>query len=807
MLRSYITIACRNLVRYKGYTFINVFGLAIAIACCLVIFLFVQDELRFDRFHAKAKQIHRIINHRSSDGVQMVMARTPPAYGPALERTFPEVLQSTRIFGFGNKELVAYGNRKFFETGILLADSTFFEMFSFPLTRGNANQVLNSPDAIVISETMAEKYFGNQDPLGKQLVLDGSYKFRVTGIMRDMPAQSHLKASFIGSFDALREIVSAERLQSWGWQQFYTYITLSEGSDPAKLNAKLPAFLAQHAKEEASQQNSRDHYQLQALTDIHLRSSDIEYDIVEKGNIQYIYAFSLVAVFTLLIACFNFMNLSTARSARRAREVGMRKAIGAQRIQLIGQFLGESILQTGMALVLAILLTAIVIPTLNNWTGKTLLLSSLSTFPFLLGLFGFTLLIGLLAGSYPAFFLSGFKPLHVLKGMVITGNSATFLRRNLVVVQFVVSIMLMIGAGVVFFQVRYIQEKNLGFSNEQLITMPIRNTTMLQNIETIKAELRQNPSILNATACYGVPGGQFAGDGIVIPGRTEEFSTNMFLVDEDYIPTLGMTMAAGRNFSKSFGNDAREAFILNETAVRELGWGKPESAIGKTVNWRQWQPATPADSIKRGKVIGVVKDFNYKTIHQKIEPMVLQIVPAEFSQVVVRIRPEASRSALAMLAEKWKAAASEWPFEYTFLDEQFAAQYKSEQIFSKVFGLFTFLSIFITCLGLFGLAAFTAEQRTKEIGVRKVLGASVASIVALLSKDFLMLVLIALVIASPVAWYAMNYWLEAFAYRIEIQWWMFVLAGSLAIAIAFFTVFFQSVKAALLNPVKSLRSE
>jgi len=802
MLRSYITIAWRNLIRYKGYTFINVFGLAIAIACCLVIFLFVRDELRFDKFHTKARQIHRIINYRSSDGVQMVMARTPPAYGPALERTFPEVVQSTRIFGFGSEELVSYGNKKFFETGILLADSTFFDMFSFPLTRGNPAQALKAPDAIVISETMAAKYFGSQDPLGKQLILDGSYNFRVTGVMRDMPAQSHLQAKFIGSFDALRNMVSAERLKSWGWQQFYTYITLAEGSDPAKLNAKLPVFLAQHAKEEASRQNSRDHYQLQALSDIHLRSSDVEYDIAQKGNIQFIYAFLLVAVFTLLIACFNFMNLSTARSARRAKEVGMRKTIGAQRFQLIGQFLGESVLQTGMALVLSILLTALVLPTLNDWTGKTLLLNSIFTLPFLLGLLGFTVLIGLLAGSYPAFFLSGFKPLHVLKGMAKGRSSGAFLRRNLVIVQFVVAIMLMIGAGIVFYQVRYIQEKNLGFSNEQLISLPIRSKAMLRDLETIKAELKQNPSILNVTACYGVPGGQFAGDGVAIPGRTEEFSTNMFLVDEDYIPTMGMTMAAGRNFSKSFGNDAREAFILNETAVRELGWGAPANAIGKTVNWRQWQPDTPADSIKQGKVIGVVKDFNYKTIHQKIEPMVLQILPAEFSQVVVRIRPEASKSALAALAKKWQDAASEWPFEYTFLDEQFAAQYRSEQIFSKIFGLFTFLSIFITCLGLFGLAAFTAEQRTKEIGVRKVLGASVASIVALLSKDFMILVLIALAIASPVAWYAMSYWLEGFAYRIEIQWWMFMLAGSMAILIAFFTVFFQSVKAALLNLLK-----
>ncbi|HEY0109526.1 MAG TPA: FtsX-like permease family protein [Fibrella sp.] len=427
--------------------------------------------------------------------------------------------------------------------------------------------------------------------------------------------------------------------------------------------------------------------------------------------------------------------------------------------------------------------------------------------PFVLGLFAAAVLVGLLAGSYPAFFLSGFQPLNVLKGEVKTGQAGAFLRRNLVIVQFAVSIILMIGAGIVFQQVQYIQQKNLGFSKEQLVLVPIRNDAMRKTIKTIKADLLRNASIVGATACYGVPGGRFAGDGIQVPGRSKEFTSNMFLVDEDYIPTMGMTMAAGRNLSTAFSTDAREGFILNETAVRALGWGAAAGAIGKEVSWREWEPATPADSIKRGKVIGVVKDFNYKTIHQKIEPMVLHIVPSGYSHLVVRIRPEATTAALGVLEKKWQSVAGEWPFEYTFLDEQFAEQYRSEQIFSKVFGLFTFLSIFITCLGLFGLAAFTAEQRTKEIGVRKVLGASVGSIVALLSKDFLKLVLIALVIASPIAWYAMSQWLQSFAYKVTIEWWMFVLVGLLAVGIAFLTVSFQSIKAALTNPVKSLRTE
>jgi putative ABC transport system permease protein len=808
MLRNYLKIAWRNLIRHKGYTFINVFGLAIGMACCLVIFLFVRDELRFDRFHAKADRMYRIINHRTLNNAQMMMARTPPAYGPALRNTFPEVQEMVRLFDFGSKQLVTYQDRKFFEPGILLADSTFFDLFSFPLTRGNPAEVLRSPDAMVLSETMARKYFGSQDPIGKMLTIDGTYAFRITGIMQDLPRHSHLQASFVGSLGSLRNMVGAERLKSWGWQQLYTYLVLTDGYDPTQLDAKLPAFMARNAPDELAQgMNSRSNYGLQALTDIHLHSADIEYDIAQKGDIRYIYAFSIVALFTLLIACFNFMNLSTARSARRAREVGLRKAVGAERTQLIGQFLGESVLQTGLAMVFSLLLALLVLPVLNEWTSKSLEFVSILNGPFLLGLLGAVAVVGLMAGAYPAFFLSSFQPLNVLKGNVKSGQGGAFLRRNLVVVQFAVSIMLIIGAGIVFQQVQYIQQKNLGFSNEQLVSVPLRTNAMRRDVQTIKDELRRNPSIVGATACYGVPGGQFAGDGIRLPGRSQEFSTNMFLVDEDYIPTMGMTMVAGRNFSKTFGTDVREGFVLNETAVRELGWGSPAAAIGKAIEWNIWAPATPADSIKRGKVIGVVKDFNYKTIHQKIEPMVLQILPSEYSHVVVRIRPEATTVALGVLEDKWQSLASEWPFEYTFLDEQFADQYRSEQIFSKVFGLFTFLSIFITCLGLFGLSAFMAEQRTKEIGVRKVMGASVVSIIGLLSKDFLKLVLIALLVASPVAWYAMNRWLQGFAYKVDIEWWVFALAGLLAVGIALLTVSFQSVKAALMNPVKSLRSE
>ncbi len=803
MLRNYVKIAWRNLVRYKGYTAINIVGLAIGMACCLVIFLFVRDELQYDRFHTKADRIFRITNQLSSEGRQLQMARTPPAYGPTLKRAFPAVEQSVRIFEFGSKELVRYADKKFTEPDILLADSTFFEVFSFPLVQGDPARALREPNSLVVTETTARKYFGNQNPMGKLLTVSGTLKFKVTGVMQDIPAQSHLKASMIGSFGAMREIVEPKRLESWGWQQFYTYVVLAKNQSPAPLQANLAAFLKQNAPTEVGENS----YQLQPLADIHLRSSDIEYDIARKGDIRYVYAFAVVALFTLLIACFNFMNLSTARSARRAKEVGLRKAVGAGRSQLIGQFLGESVLQTGIALVLALLLTLALLPLINDWTGKALTFGTLINLPFVAALVGVGLLVGLLAGSYPAFVLSAFRPVKVLKGEVGGTGQGAFLRKNLVVVQFTVSTILIIGAGVVFYQMRYIQQKNLGFTKEQLVSLPLLNNTMLRDIATIKAELLRNPAITGATACYGVPGGRFAGESVQIPGRPKGFSTNMFIVDHDYIPTMGMTMVAGRSFSPAFGTDVGEGFVVNETAVRELGWGTPANAIGKAIHWQHWEPPTPADSIKKGRVIGVVKDFNYKTIHQKIEPLVLQIVPTQYGSLVVRIRPDKTTAALDALQAKWQALAGEWPFEYQFLDVQFADQYRTEQVFSSVFTLFTGLSLFITCLGLFGLATFTAEQRTKEIGVRKVLGASVASIVGLLSKDFLKLVLIAIIVASPLSWWAMNQWLQGFAYKIDIEWWMFALAGLLAVGIALLTVSFQSVKAALMDPVKSLRSE
>ncbi|GAB3162848.1 ABC transporter permease [Telluribacter humicola] len=817
MLRNYLKIALRNLLRHKSFTFINIIGLSIGLACCLAIVIFILDEYQYDAFHTKAERIYRVVNISKSDGRQNQIASTPPAYAPALKASFPEVEESVRVFTmtYGSELLISYEDKKYLESDILLADPSFYEVFSFPLTQGNPATALTEPNTLVISESMARKYFGNQDPLNKVLSFAGELDMRVTGVMKDVPGHSHLKANAVGSFSTLKSIVDdPKRLENWTWQQFYTYIVLTENRDgktlaPEVLSAKFPAFLTERAKSELDAKNLSFQMQLQPLKDIHLRSAEWEYDIARKGNINHIYAFTVIALFALLIACFNFMNLSTAKSMQRAKEVGLRKVIGANRMELVRQFLGESILLTLLALVVALGIVDVFLSLFNQWMNKSLAFGESLTPTFIVGLLAATLVVGFLAGLYPAFFLSGFLPVKVLKGDVGKGSKGGYsLRKTLVVLQFTVSTALIIGTGIVFSQLHYVQRKDLGFDREQAIVLPIRNTAMRNNYENIKQELLQNPAIKAATATYGIPGGMVAADGIRLAGQTGETPINMFLIDYDYIPTMGMQLVAGRNFSPQYGTDAGEGFILNETAVKALGWNTPAQAIGQEIFWPKWSAGTtPADSIKRGHVVGVVKDFNYKSLHQKIEPAVMHIYPEIYTSIVVRVRPENMAATLEFLENKWKGLAPDWPFEYNFIDEQYAELYQAEQVFAKLFGLFTALSILIASMGLFGLASFMVQQRFKEIGVRKVLGASITGIVTLLSKDFLKLVLIAILIATPIAWYAMTRWLEDFAYKIAMPWWVFAVAGLLVVLVALATVSFQSVKAALMNPVKSLRSE
>ncbi len=798
MWTNYLKIALRNLRRYRGHTAINVAGLAVGLACCLLIFLFVQDEQRYDRFHDDAGRIYRVVNERLADGSATHRAATPPAMGPALVREFPEVLQAARFFNLG-KTLVERDDQQFFERNVWIADSTVFDLFSFRLLQGDPQTALVAPYALVVSQSMARKYFGEADPLGQTLVLSGRNTFTITGVMEELPAQSHIAVNFLGSFATMKDFASEARLQNWIWQQFYTYILLPEGRDPAQLEAKFPAFIARYADPETSTRGFNYRTYLQPLTAVYLRSANLRFDFGMRGNVTYVYAFSIIALFILLIACFNFMNLTTARSTQRAREVGMRKVIGAQRGQLVRQFLGESVLLVMGALVLAAGLVALALPAFNTFTGKALSLDP----SLVVGLVGVGLMVGLLAGSYPALFLSAFRPIEVLKGAAGRpgGGGLSAVRKGLVVTQFVISTVLIIGAAVVFRQLDYVQTKTLGFDKEQVVILPIRGD-IDDNLETVKAELLRHPGIVSATASWGTPGGIVPGDDIRMPGSDNTWPTNVFTVDHDYLYTYRMELAAGRDFSRAFPADTSTAFILNETAARDLGWSLDE-AVGQEIWWDEWS----RDAVKKGRVIGVVKDFHYNSLHQAVGPLVMHLYPSVFGHVSVRIRPEETAATLAVLEQTWTTWAPGWPFEYYFLDEDLAAMYEAEEKAGQLAALFALLAVVIACLGLFGLSAFSAEQRTKEIGIRKVVGASAASIVLLLSKEVTRLVLAAFVVAVPVAYFAMNWWLDDFAYRVEISWGIFLMAGSLTLAIAFLTVGYQAVKAALGDPVKALRYE
>ena len=801
MWKNYLKIALRNLRRYKGHTAINVAGLAVGMACCLLTFLFVQDERSFDRFHDNADRVYRVVNERHADGSVAHRAATPPAMGPTLAREFPEVLQATRFFSFG-KTLIERDDLQFFERHFWMADSTVFDLFSFDLVQGNPETALTTPYALVLSRTMAEKYFGDADPLGQTLTISGRNTFTVTGVMADLPAQSHIRINFLGSFATMPNFTSEERLRNWIWQQFYTYILLPDGFDPAQLEAKLPAFIAQHADPETSTYGFNYRTYLQPLADVYLHSANFRFDFNPRGDVTYVVAFSIVALFILLIACFNFMNLATARSMQRAREVGMRKVIGAQRGQLIRQFLGESMVLALGAMALAVGLVALVLPAFNTFTGKALSLDLAQHLGLVAGLLGAGLMVGLVAGSYPAFFLSAFRPIEVLKGAAGAGGGGfSAVRKGLVVAQFAISTVLIIGAAVVFSQVDYIKNKKLGFDKEQMVVLPIRGD-IDDNLETVKAELLRHAGIVSATASWGTPGGVVPGDNIRLPGSESAWPANVFTVDHDYVGTYGMELAAGRAFSRDFPADTSQAFILNETAARDLGWSLDE-AVGQEIWWDEWN----RDDVRKGRVVGVVKDFHYNSLHQAIGPLVMLIHPSSFGHVSVRIRPDGVAATLDVLEQTWKTWAPGWPFEYYFLDDDLDEMYRAEEKVGQLAGGFSLLAVVIACLGLFGLAAYSAEQRTKEIGIRKVVGASVPSIVVLLSKDITRLVLAAFVVAAPLAYFAMQRWLDTFVYRIDLSVWTFLLAGLTALAIAWLTVSYQSIRAALADPVEALRYE
>jgi len=806
MIRNYFKIAFRNSWKNKGSSIINISGLAIGIATCLIIMLFVNNELGYDRFNKKADRMVRVFFQGNVQGEKMNESTVMPPVAQTLKADFPEVEAATRIRDYGTPKLI-YEDKSFKEDAFAFVDSNFFRVFTLPLIEGNAETALAQPNTIVITKALGHKYFGDEDPMGKVISFKDGNKaaYKVTGLIDKVPLNSHFHFEIFASMASLPE----SKEPSWMTSNFYTYLVLAKGYDYKKLEVKLPQVVQRYigpqmlkamglTLDEFRKKGNSISFHLQPLTDIHLHS-DFSGDLSEHGDIRYVYIFGAIALFMLLIACINFMNLSTAGASKRAREVGIRKVLGSLKLELVRQFLFESILITTIALILAIVCIYAVLPVFNNLTGQNLTLN-FSEHPLLIpALLLFVLIIGMLAGSYPAFYLSSFKPVAVLKGKFTSGKKSISLRSGLVVFQFLISITLIVSTTVVYKQLSYIQQKELGYDKEQVMILPIY--MLGKNASVFRQQLLDNPGISSLSNSGYLPAGPSDNNNFFVsPGEnsTQLIKTLRYDVDENYIPTLGIQLLAGRNFSKDFANDS-SGVILNETAARVFGWG--ENAPGHSIS-----TSTNKGEKIMYNVLGVVKDFHFKSLHERISPLVMVLAPNQ-GMIIVKLKTTDIASLLAVVKKQWTQLGAEEPLSYSFLDERFDNTYRSEQKIGLILGIFAGLTIFVACLGLFGLAKFTAEQRVKEIGIRKVLGASVAGVVSLLSKDFLKLVLIAFVIASPIAWYIMNKWLQDFAYRIDITWWVFVIAGITAILIALITVGFQAVKAAVANPVKSLRTE
>ncbi|MDO1451045.1 ABC transporter permease [Rhodocytophaga aerolata] len=794
------------MLKNKVYSFINILGLAIGITCCILIVLYIQDERSYDKHHADAASIYRVATQLNAGGNQSTMATSPGPLAFALKAEYPEIVQATRLVNPPGKQqqVVVFQNNTYFETDGLLTDSTFFSIFNYKFIVGNPGQALREPNTVVISQSMAKRIFREANPLNAVLTI-GENDYKVTGVFAQPTNNSHIRANFFTSVysKGLGEYVTSTR-DFIGGNFIYSYIKLRPDADAKSLEAKLPAFLQKYAGDRMKEAGITKSHFLQCVPDIHLYSA-IEHEANANGGITYLYMLSSIAIFILLIACVNFMNLSTARSGKRAKEVGMRKILGAYRSTLIRQFLGESIILSGMAIVVALGLTLLCLSVFNELTGKQLsLLNGLSLFTISC-LVGITLFTGLLAGSYPAFYLSAFQPIKVLKGIMVTHIAANFLRKGLVVFQFVISVCLMAGTITILSQLDYIQNKNLGFDKEQRIIIPLRTRQAQETYLRFRNEISTQSNVLSVAATSSYPGAFYAYDTNFIPeGKRPDEATNckINIVEPGLIETMAYQVLAGRTFSAGrYQADKDQSVLINEAAAQQIGW-KPEEAIGKTLKgeWagKQWNL----------QIVGVLKNFNYESLHETVRPMVfITQEPQWFEYAVINAKTGNWQNLLQEVEQSWQKYNASLPFEYVFLKDEVQTQYEADRRLSKTIGYLTAIAIFISCLGLYGLAAFTAEQRTKEIGVRKVLGASVTSITTMLSTDFLKLVLLGNLIAWPLAYYGMNKWLENFAYSIDLNVRIFVIAGLAAVSVALFTVSFQSIKAALANPIRSLRNE
>ncbi len=796
MIRNYFKTAYRSLKKNKGFTAINVLGLSVGLATCLLIVFYVVDELSYDRYNTHADRIYRITETAKLNGNEQSFAGSEKPLLFAI-KDLPEIDKRARfipvntLFLSSRKFRVKKDNSNIQEKNVVYTESPIFDIFSLPAISGIP--ALDEPHTAVITQSTAEKYFNTTDAVGKTLTINDTSFYKITAVIKDIPAQSHFNYDFFLSYTSIPEYNRG----GWGYSGVHNYVMLKPGADIKKLESEMQATAYKNYPESMHTNGNYLKYTLTPLLDIHLHSI-AQYELSEKGSIQYVYIFSVIAIFILLIACVNFMNLSTARSSNRAREVGVRKVLGSARKYLIYQFLTESVLVTLVSTIIAVILAWLLMPFFNQLAVKHLAFTLSSMAWLIPSLLVIVVVIGFLAGSYPAFFLSAFQPIEVLKGKLSTGFKGSFLRSFLVVFQFSISIFLIIGTLVIYNQLQFIHNKNLGFNRDQQLV--IKNTAVLGNqARILKREIKQMPGVLNATMSTYLPTGEDRNVTGLFPTLPidikQDVLSDFWPVDEDYINTLGIKLIAGRNFSNQMASDS-SALIVNEAFVKRFGFKDPLNKIVYRFSF----------GLQAFHIVGVMKDFNFSSLRDQIKPVAL-VYNEDRGAVTARVNTANLSGLISQIESKWKNLSPNQQFSYSFMDEDFDATYRAEQRIGALFISFSTLAILIACLGLFGLAAYAAEQRNKEIGIRKVLGASVSTIVSMLSMDFIKLVFIAIIIASPLAWYAMNRWLQDFAYRINIQWWVLAIAGCTAIVIAFVTISFQSIRAALANPVRSLRSE
>lgn len=795
MIRNYIKIACRSLWRHKGFSMINIVGLSIGLAACFLIYINIKFELSYDDFNVKFDQIYRVAVDVRRPNIPVITTSSAfEQIGPSLQQDYPQVKENVRVAGA--RFLVQYGAVKYQEENAIYADPSLFSVFTFTVIKGDVKKGFEEPFTVVITQTIAKKYFGNVDPVGKTLTLDSKQPALVTAVIKDVPANSHFKFDIAVSYVTSLKLYPSG-VTNWARIRGYTYIVLPKGYDFKSLERQLPAFANKHYTEADRKEGTNYDYHLLPLKDIYM---DTSRGGPEWGDLHNIRIFSAIALFILLIACINFINLTTARATERAKEVGIRKVIGAARKQLISQFLSESVIICFIAFLLAVLLSNSLLPLYNQVSGKVTN-TTIFTHAYVFHLFILSCFIGFIAGLYPAFVLSGYKPVATLKGSFSKSIKGVVLRRSLVVVQFAISIVLIVSTIVVYAQLNYMRSQPLGFQKDQMLTIDFFSDTAVQRrLPIIKHELKKIPNVISAAASRSLPGfgnGNSESEIENKAGNMQQILIDAYYVDHDFIPQFEMKLAAGRIFSKSFGTDTSTAFLINEAAAKSIGYKTPAEAVGRKL--KQWG--------RTGKVIGVLKDFHFQSLQESVKPLSISNDP-DFNKVLtLKIGSTNIPATIAAIQNKWKSLVPERPFNYRFVDEAFNAQYAAQVNFGNLFMYFAVLAILISCMGLFGLASYSTVQRTREIGIRKVFGASVTGIVNMLSAEFLKLVILSSLIAFPLAWFAMNKWLQDFAYRITISWWVFALAGTTALVIAFATVSFQAIKAALANPVKSLRSE